>query len=258
MNLVAARQKHLKNTWLRKEEKRQKVEDMFAGIWRSYFFRERLAIIKALNTGLQAAEATDPRYKTITVNIHTELTKVQKPLVPKLSKAYKTAGTTIAADTAMGAGFKFPGFPKDTADWLKKYVPKITGHITETNKKIILKIVKKGVEDGLSNKQIADQLKQYYPKFTDYRVKLIAKQEAANIGAMTEYQMFANMPVDKKKLKKIWHNAQDNEVRDLHTIEGEAKPFHAKFTNDLRFPHDPLGSAENVINCRCWLEWVIP
>lgn len=261
MNLQAVRKRYLKNTWLRKDAKRTRIENLFTGIWRGYFFQERVAVLRAVRGRtiqavgvLQAAVS----YKTIEVNIRANLNIIQKPLVKKLAKAYTQAGTTIASDAAAGAGFQFPGFPKTTAKWLESYVPKIAGQITMTNKKYILNIVKKGIESGLSNQQIANEIQQFYPDFSDYRVKLIAKQEAANIGAMTEYQMFAAMPVDKNKLTKIWHNAQDNAVRDQHQIEGEPKPFIQKFTNGLRFPHDPLGSAENVINCRCWLEWVMP
>lgn len=34
-------------------------------------------------------------------------------------------------------------------------------------------------------------------------------------------------------------------------MDGETVPIDAKFSNGLRFPRDPDGPADEVINCRC-------
>ena len=39
--------------------------------------------------------------------------------------------------------------------------------------------------------------------------------------------------------------------RDHRRMDGETVPIDAKFSNGLRFPRDPDGPADEVINCRC-------
>jgi HK97 family phage portal protein len=56
-----------------------------------------------------------------------------------------------------------------------------------------------------------------------------------------------------------WLSAGDEEVRTdpPHNIDGERRPIGEPFSNGLIRPHDPAGSAKNVINCRCsWMPFV--
>jgi hypothetical protein len=64
------------------------------------------------------------------------------------------------------------------------------------------------------------------------------------------------------QLRKAWLDAGDDRVRDAHRKAGEdysadkAIPMEEPFIVDgeeLMFPLDPRGSAENTINCRCKL-----
>ena len=51
---------------------------------------------------------------------------------------------------------------------------------------------------------------------------------------------------------KQWDAAMDKRTRDSHArVDGEIRELDEKFSNGLRFPGDPLGSAAEVVNCRC-------
>lgn len=54
---------------------------------------------------------------------------------------------------------------------------------------------------------------------------------------------------------QVWVATLDNRTRDAHlNADGTTAPVGEPFTvdgEDLMFPGDPSGSAENIINCRC-------
>ena len=53
-------------------------------------------------------------------------------------------------------------------------------------------------------------------------------------------------------LDKEWISAEDAKVRPSHAeMNGMQVDMNQKFANGLRYPGDPLGSASEVINCRC-------
>jgi SPP1 gp7 family putative phage head morphogenesis protein len=53
---------------------------------------------------------------------------------------------------------------------------------------------------------------------------------------------------------KRWNTVADNRVRDTHKrLHGEVKLLDEKFSNGLRYPGDEKGSAEEVVNCRCYI-----
>jgi HK97 family phage portal protein len=48
-----------------------------------------------------------------------------------------------------------------------------------------------------------------------------------------------------------WASAGDHIVRAQHRIDGEVRRIGVPFSNGLRYPGDPAGTAANVVNCRC-------
>ena len=70
------------------------------------------------------------------------------------------------------------------------------------------------------------------------------------------------------KLWKIWMSQRDNRVRESHrkvdgvAVQGRDGVFYVEReqrggVDDMRHPRDPSASAENVINCRCFLRWSV-
>ncbi len=55
-----------------------------------------------------------------------------------------------------------------------------------------------------------------------------------------------------------WRATNDERTRDAHqALDGQSVPRGGVFDSELgpiRYPGDPMASAENTINCRCWLE----
>ena len=83
------------------------------------------------------------------------------------------------------------------------------------------------------------------------RASTIARTEVGNV--MGDYRA-AVMKAEGVK-KKRWASAHRGNTRPSHSAADAqgAIPWDAKFSNGLDRPHDPAGSAAEVINCRCVL-----
>lgn len=83
------------------------------------------------------------------------------------------------------------------------------------------------------------------------RANTIARTEVGNV--MGDYR--AKVMQAEGVQKKRWASAHSGNTRPSHS-EADAQgaiPWGAKFRNGLDRPHDPNGSAAEVINCRCVL-----
>ena len=138
---------------------------------------------------------------------------------------------------------------------------KLTGEITDTTKRDILKILQSGVIDGLTITQQMAAIEEL--GYTSYRAELIARTEtakAANTGSMV-----GAMSTGLQTIKE-WLSIRNNRTRinprdqfDHFHMDGIEVAFDAYFkvpnrngtTEDMLHPGDPNGSAGNVCNCRC-------
>lgn len=83
------------------------------------------------------------------------------------------------------------------------------------------------------------------------RARTIARTEVH--GAYNESSFEAARSAGVKKLR--WLSSRDDRVRDSHAeLDGEVIEVGEKFSNGLRYPMDPGGAPEEVINCRCAFE----
>jgi len=136
---------------------------------------------------------------------------------------------------------------------LSKRVKAIT-EINETIREQILgnlnPILKEGLEQGLAYDTIAGKLADEARGVLNNarsRAKTIARTEIN--GAMNQARHDTMVESGIKKHK--W-TAADSEARPSHLMEdGHVRTIGDKFENGLEYPHDPAGSPEEVINCRC-------
>ena len=121
-------------------------------------------------------------------------------------------------------------------------------HVTQTTKDNIGKIVARGIENGDSTSTIAKSIQEEM-QTSSARARLIANQETMTSLSTGQYDMM----VKAGAYSKTWHHRTiTRDYREEHRrMEGETVPISAKFSNGLRFPRDPEGPADEVINCRC-------
>jgi hypothetical protein len=123
------------------------------------------------------------------------------------------------------------------------------GKITATIRDKIRNSITTGIEQGLTETQIADLIRDSY-RSAGSRAATIARTELG--GVITDSRVEGIQVVGFKR--HSWLSAKDQEVRVSpynHLIDGETVNIGDNFSNGLRWPNDENGEAGNVINCRC-------
>lgn len=120
-------------------------------------------------------------------------------------------------------------------------------------KKKITSQISRGIAIGMTYQQMAKQLAGYTRIGYHNAVRITrteghrVQQEATMDACYTARNRGANVV-------KQWDATMDSVTRESHQmVDGEIRELDEKFSNGLRFPGDPRGSAAEVINCRCVL-----
>lgn len=85
----------------------------------------------------------------------------------------------------------------------------------------------------------------------------VAKDSRTKTAAATEMHDALNYGVQEGMIQggvevKQWVTMMDGHERDWHAaLDGETVGIREVFSNGLSYPGDPIGSAEEVANCRC-------
>lgn len=180
--------------------------------------------------------------------------------------ARRTYNESITAFDAMMKGMHLPGQWKSPRrfdalwraaleQWLRLHGATFVQDINNTTRKDLMRILNKSSEAGISQEDVYNLLiKSNIPMIRAARIARTETTRAVNAGILLGA---ASLPYETMK---EWVTAEDEKVRTSpfsHTkLHGTVIPLDSAFNNgeDIRFPGDPLASAENVINCRCMLK----
>lgn len=128
---------------------------------------------------------------------------------------------------------------------------------------LIFSQISEGQALGESNQAIADRIDRTLfstgSEWWQNRANVIARTEtgrAWNAGVLAAAQYY--QPPVGPGWSKVWDTDLDGHERpEHHRANGQARALTDTFQvggEDLRFPGDPAGRADNVINCRCGLQ----
>jgi len=116
--------------------------------------------------------------------------------------------------------------------------------------------------EGFSAGESIEELSARLTSVTDWsasRAATVARTEiisASNAGALAEVRTV------NPDASKQWMATKDNRTREWHReADGETVPLDGTFTvggEELDFPGDPTGRADNIINCRCTMSYNVP
>jgi len=128
---------------------------------------------------------------------------------------------------------------------------RITG-ITNTTKTKIIAIIAAAQKQGFGVEKIMRILVKEMRIINRVRARMIAQTElisSYNHGALQ------GALATGLQLNKIWQTSGNSNVRDAHTAaQGQTVDINKDFqvgNEDLSYPGDPKGRAENTINCHC-------
>jgi len=140
--------------------------------------------------------------------------------------------------------------------WAKRNAAKKVTGVANTTRKRIANAVARGIGKEESSAQIARRIRDEVEPMSYSRARTIARTESHQ-SAMTGQQEAAEVTAEELGLtmKKEWMATIDDRTRESHSAaDGQMVPLDDSFTvggADLRYPGDPGGPAEEVINCRC-------
>lgn len=132
--------------------------------------------------------------------------------------------------------------------------------MNDTTLTALKKALQKAVSESVSSGDSSDLVKQIladsdgvYDEMTTTRAKAIARTEAGSTVNYGQQETYKAEGVQSKE----WMAVQDDRTRDDHAdADGQVVKMDDSFNvggEDMDYPGDPDGSAENVINCRCTL-----
>jgi HK97 family phage portal protein len=169
-----------------------------------------------------------------------------------------TGGLEAPIGASVRAGAEASGFtiPQVSEPRIPKVIRQRTARLAErvgqTSAAQIEAALVAGQQAGWGARQTADMVNQtVFGGLARQRATMIARTESA--GAVNEGHFLAAQE-SGSATEVEWLTQQDDRVRDTHMgQDGQRVALGQTFLNGCRFPGDPLGQPEEVINCRCAL-----
>jgi hypothetical protein len=105
--------------------------------------------------------------------------------------------------------------------------------------------------NGGGPREVRDEVLRFQSQW-EGRARRIAVTESTRIASEAVLQ---STEAAKPGARKVWVTSHDRSVRPTHRIaDGQMVPMGGMFRvgeDMLRYPGDPLGNPEEVVNCRC-------
>ncbi len=137
--------------------------------------------------------------------------------------------------------------------WIIQQAAQQVTLINGTTRKILKKVIAKGIVDGLTNNEIAKNIRRLSSISNRNRALNIARTEThtAYSKAVDETIRSTNRTMEEKD----WSAVGDKRTRGIHLdANGQVVAMQDTFFvggEPMRYPGDPNGSARNVVLCRC-------
>jgi len=135
--------------------------------------------------------------------------------------------------------------------------------IADTQRETISKAVDPLRGDRTFRSSMRGTVRDLYSASAD-RAGLIATTETLQAGETARYESARESVLRARTLQvvKVWFTVGDSRVRRTHqAVNGQTRPVKGKGDRfrvggaRLRYPRDPGGPPQEVINCRCFLEF---
>lgn len=147
---------------------------------------------------------------------------------------------------------------RDIAAWIREWSSFRVTQVNETTIAQLQIIISQGYADGIGVLGIQRAILDSVDVLTPIRARAIARTEThagAQAGSLTAAQV---IDID---LKKQWNAVEDGRTRPDHSsADRQTQDINAPFNvggSSLQHPGDPSGPADQVINCRCVLDYPV-
>jgi hypothetical protein len=138
--------------------------------------------------------------------------------------------------------------------------------IVSTTEVQVRAAITRGLEDGAGVAMIADDIVRVAPQISGVRAHVIARTETHMAANYANVESAKAAQVD---MLKEWISDNSERTRgfdrndefDHFNADTQTVGLNEAFKvsgEDLQYPGDPVGSAGNIINCRCAVGYVLP
>lgn len=164
----------------------------------------------------------------------------------------------FGARQVAGVGYSFGLRPPEVMQAILNRAERLATLIGEDTARQVTAAIRAGELGALSVREISQliQATVYGERMTDVRATRIARTESAGSvgqGSWDQAQAMSGLYQSKE-----WLAFSDGKTRPTHTAcmgQGRipiSQPFGA---NGMMYPHDPRGTASEIVNCRCTLAY---
>lgn len=154
-------------------------------------------------------------------------------------------------------------------EYVQSYIREVGGMkitaISNTTRNQIMKIIKKGADEGDNARKIARDVQLFSNSpISRQRANMIARTETHQASVYANHQVSIDQEVPE--MQKRWISTNDDRTRIHHRqLNGITVNMSDDFvfnvglaTYRMAHPADPRGGAINNINCRCVLAYIVP
>jgi SPP1 gp7 family putative phage head morphogenesis protein len=250
---ISLDQAHLADKWAKDMTPLIPIMGRAAKAVRDYFHKVEQSIIKSLTKKVQGDYVMKMALEDVPVeDIEKAFSdeELYKALEPFLKDAMERGIKTIIQT----------GFTMDNAEALRilaaKRIKVIEMNDTAKTQVVeeLREVLKDGLAEGVGQEEMARRIIEGLTgKMSQIkkRSRTIARTEVNNSFSEARW---ASIEEDPPKYIR-WVSSRDSKVRDSHEwLDGKVVRYGEEFPNGCKFPHDPNGAADEVINCRCTWE----
>lgn len=181
---------------------------------------------------------------------------------PLVAKSYAFGATEVAGSGAdLKADVTESGLAgrsvASVREAIRKRAERLAGLIGDTTAREVLAVIEASERAGLTIDETSRLVGRavYGEERVTARSTMIARTESA--GALSQGSWDQAQEMGDLYRSKEWLAFSDAETRETHTAcmaQGRIA-IDQPFTNGLMYPLDPMGAADEVINCRCVLAY---
>lgn len=167
-------------------------------------------------------------------------------LKPLMNDAAKSGTEGVEEETGVSLGYDLQA----SEEWAKFMEDKWSKIVTipENWHAYLRGVVARGIKAGKTMAEISLDLENRFRQGHPYWSMRISRTEVMDTLNASRFKTMKGVGVPYHG----WSTAKDDAVRDSHQeLEGKVVKVGEKFKAGLRYPHDPKGSAKEVIQCRC-------
>ena len=230
--------------WKRIDRRKVAWENVLAKRFKPLYEKEGLLVEKAFKAQSDIQVAIESMKDDWTKNLKAALFVIIEDFGKELEN--------IKAVKPSEKKYTFDPYSEAVLTWLTAHAAESIRSIQETDLMEVRSILERGVAEGLTNTQIAKELRKFYNENAIYKAMRVARTETAAAASFGQLSSAEQTGVLKTK---IWLSSRDARVRDSHAaLDGESRQLNGVFSNGCTAPGIG-GDASEVINCRCVMQF---